>query len=67
MTKTFAIYDRYVEQMLWHFKKFANFARKDLCNYAKFKKALNGFCEFYALKCDLNQLDRYLWLAGKRS
>ncbi len=64
----FAIYDSYVAQMLWHFQKcdrFGDFVREDLRDYAKFKKALNDFRTFYALKCDLKQLDRYLWLAGK--
>ena len=66
--KDFAIYDSYVEKMLWHFQtrdRFGDFVREDLRDYVAFKKALNDFRAFYALKCDLKQLDRYLWLAGK--
>lgn len=66
--KDFAIYDSYVEKMLWHFQtrdRFGNFVRDDLRDYVAFKKALNDFRTFYALKCNLKQLDRYLWLAGK--
>ena len=66
--KDFAIYDSYVEKMLWHFQKcdrFGDFVRDDLRDYVAFKKALNDFRAFYALKCNLKQLDRYLWLAGK--
>lgn len=66
--KDFAIYDSYVEKMLWHFQthdRFGDFVREDLRDYGAFKKALNDFRVFYALKCDLKQLDRYLWLAGK--
>lgn len=66
--KDFAIYDSYVEKMLWHFQKcnrFSNFVRDDLRDYTKFKKTLNDFRTFYGLKCNLKQLDRYLWLAGK--
>lgn len=66
--KDFAIYDSYVEKMLWHFQtrdRFGDFVRDDLRDYATFKKALNDFRAFYALQCNLKQLDRYLWLAGK--
>lgn len=66
--KEFAIYDSYVAQMLSYFQKrdkFGAFAREDLKDYAKFKKALNDFRAFYGLKCDLKQLDGYLWQAGK--
>ena len=66
--KEFAIYDSYVAQMLLYFQKcdkFGAFKREDLKDYAKFKKALNDFRAFYGLKCDLKQLDGYLWQAGK--
>lgn len=66
--KDYAIFDSYVEQMLWHFQKrdkFGDFAREDLRDYAKFKKALNDLKAFYGLQCDLKQLDMYLWQAGK--
>ena len=66
--KEFAIYDSYVAQMLSYFQKhdkFGVFKREDLKDYAKFKKALNDFRAFYGLKCDLKQLDGYLWQAGK--
>ena len=66
--KDFAIYDSYVDKMLSYFQKrdkFGAFAKDDLKDYAKFKKALNDFRAFYGLKCDLKQLDGYLWQAGK--
>lgn len=66
--KDYAIYDSYVEKMLWHFQKrdkFSDFVKEDLRDYAKFKKALNDFKAFYGLQCDLKQLDMYLWQAGK--
>ena len=65
----FAIYDSYVEKMLCYFQKrdrFGNFKKDDLKNYATFKKALNDFKAFYALDCNLKQLDMYLWQAGKK-
>ena len=64
----FAIYDSYVEKMLLYFQKrdkFGEFKKDDLKNYATFKKALNDFKAFYGLDCNLKELDRYLWKAGK--
>ena len=64
----YAIYDSYVEKMLIYFQKrdkFGNFKKDDLRDYGRFKKALNDFKIFYALDCNLKELDRYLWQAGK--
>ena len=64
----YAIYDSYVEKMLLYFQKrdkFSDFKNADLRDYGRFKKALNDFRAFYALDCNLKELDRYLWQAGK--
>lgn len=66
--KDYAIYDSFVDKMLFYFQKrdkFGDFKKDDLKNYATFKKALNDFRAFYGLQCDLKQLDMYLWQAGK--
>jgi hypothetical protein len=66
----YAIYDSYVEKMLWHFKKldkFYDFKRDDLSNYQVFMDAIKYFSEFYNLqKFTLKEIDIYLWLAGKK-
>ena len=65
----FAIYDSYVDELLWHFQKadkFSDFKRDELKDYAKFKRVLNDFKTFYHLEdCDLKKLDQYLWALGK--
>ncbi len=67
--KEFPIYDSYVEKVLWHFKKldgFAEFARKDLKDYEKFKNVLLEFKKFYKIEqYNLKDIDRYLWQLGK--
>ena len=67
--KDFAIYDRYVEKILIHFKKldkFSDFKKDDLKSYEKFKNILDKFKSSYKLKCDLKELDRYLWQLGRK-
>lgn len=65
----FPIYDRYVDNLLWHFKQeyqFSSFKRNDLKDYKKFKQILVDFQHFFGLEqFDLRQIDRYLWLQGK--
>ena len=65
----FAIYDNYVEKVLWHFQKkdkFSSFKREDLKNYAIYMKAIHDFKRHYGLEnFKIKQLDQYLWLLGK--
>ena len=70
--KDFAIYDRYVEKILMHFKKLANFSKnltkkEDLKEYSNFKSILFDFRVYYKLEdCNLKELDRYLWQLGRK-
>ena len=65
----FAIYDNYVEKVLWHFQKknkFSTFKRENLKNYAIYMKAIHDFKRHYGLEnFKIKQLDQYLWLLGK--
>ena len=66
----YPIYDSYVHKVLWYFRRvdnFDEFEENDLKNYVKFKNILIKFKEFYKLgKFSLKELDRYLWLSGKK-
>lgn len=66
----YPIYDSYVDKMLNYFRRqdnFADFDKADLKTYTKFKDILMKFKDFYALnEFNLKQIDRYLWLAGKK-
>lgn len=70
--KDFAIYDRYVEKILMHFKKLDNFSKnftkkEDLKEYSNFKSILfDDFRVYYKLDCNLKELDRYLWQLGRK-
>lgn len=70
--KDFAIYDRYVEKILMHFKKLDNFSKnftkkEDLKEYSNFKSILFDFRVYYKLEdCNLKKLDRYLWQLGRK-
>lgn len=73
----YPIYDSYVDEVLWYFRKppyssnhenpnFSNFKRKDLKDYGEFKKILLKFRDFYGLnEYSLKQIDQYLWQLGK--
>ena len=63
----YPIYDRYVDQTLWHFQgKFCKFYRRGLRNYRRFYEVLEKFKEFYMLEeFTWKEIDRYLWLAGR--
>jgi len=65
----YPIYDRFVDQLLWHFKKednFYKFKRIDLKNYSKYRNILIEFQNFYELgNYNLKEIDKYLWQAGK--
>ncbi len=70
--KDFAIYDRYVEKILMHFKKLDNFSenfikKEDLKEYSNFKNILLDFRVRYKLEdYNLKELDRYLWQLGRK-
>ena len=65
----FAIYDQFVDKMLWYFQKedkFSDFKRKDLKDYNIFIKVLSDFKKYYDIeKYSLRDIDKYLWIAGK--
>lgn len=65
----FAIYDQFVDKMIWYFQKednFSDFKRKDLKNYEIFIKVLSDFKNFYNIdEYSLRDIDKYLWIAGK--
>lgn len=65
----YPIYDNYVDQILWYFKKrdnFEKFKRSDLKDYIKFKEILVSFAKFYNIEeYNLKDLDRYIWQLGK--
>lgn len=65
----FAIYDSFVEKMLWHYQSvdsFNSFDRSDLKDYGRFIEIIKSFQKFYKLKqFTLREIDIFLWLAGK--
>lgn len=60
--KKFAIFDNYVEKVLWHFQKkdkFSSFKREDLKDYAIYMKAIHDFKRHYRLDdFNIKQLDQ---------
>lgn len=67
----FPIYDYYVDEMLRYFRnKYQNqfkFKNDELKNYERFVEILKKFQEVFNLSnFSLKEIDRYLWLAGKR-
>jgi len=66
----YAIYDRFVDQMLWGYQKqdrFAQFRQEDLRWYPRFMEVINAFRSHYQLEdVALKDIDKFLWLAGKQ-
>ncbi len=66
----FPIYDRHVDNMLWHFQKqyqFSSFKRPELKNYSKFKSIIRDFINHFKLSdFTIKEIDRYLWACGSR-
>lgn len=68
----YPIYDSYIEKVLCYFQKnnsFVNgkFIKKNLKNYYCFIKVLDNFKNKYGLNnYKTKELDRYLWLLGKK-
>jgi len=65
----YPLYDSYVEQMLWGYKKqerFDNFHRQDLLQYDRFTQVMLHFRDYYDLTSfSIKDIDKFLWLAGK--
>ena len=66
---TYPIYDSYVDEMLWHFRKrdlFADFKRRDMKHFPSFVGIISAFRSHYKLeKFSIKEIDIFLWLAGK--
>jgi len=69
----YPIYDRYVDEMLWHFQKkdkfsgSPDFKRKCLKDYKRFSEIVNSFKGHYGLdKFSLREIDIYLWSVGRK-
>ena len=70
LPQIYAIYDSYVEKVLWDFQKrdgFSHFKVSDLKDYPTFMSVIQDFQRFYGLKqYNVKQLDQYLWQLGKK-
>jgi hypothetical protein len=66
---SYPIYDGFVSQMLWEYRKqdhFDKFDRQDLGQYERFKNVLLRFRSHYQLESfSVKDIDKFLWLAGK--
>ena len=65
----YAIYDSYVEKLLWEFQKrdeYSTFVFSDLKDYPKYMKVIHDFQIRYKLEqFNVKELDQYLWQLGK--
>jgi len=68
-TKSYAIYDSFVEKVLLAYKrrdKFYDFTKLDLKDFTKFKLIIEKFVNHYSLsKHGLKHIDKFLWIYGK--
>ena len=66
----YPIYDNFVENVLWEFKKrdgFSDFKRGELRNYERYKEIIDDFRNHYGLSdFTYKELDMYLWQLGKQ-
>ena len=66
----YAIYDSYVEKLLWDFQKrddFSEFNLSDLKKYPEFMRVIHDFQRHYGLEeFTVKELDQYLWQLGKQ-
>ena len=66
----FAIYDSYVEKLLWNFQKrdeFSVFKLPDLKDYTQYMRVIHDFQKRYGLEqFNVKALDQYLWQLGKK-
>jgi len=67
--KDYAIYDSFVDKLLWAYKNsdgFDTFKRTDLKDFNKFKQIIENFISFYNLTShNLKEIDKFLWMYGK--
>ena len=67
----YAIYDSYVEKLLWEFQKrdkFSAFKLTDLKKYPEFMRVIHDFQRRYGLEeFTVKELDQYLWQLGKQT
>jgi len=65
----FAIFDSFVEKVLFQYKKqdtFCDFRKSDLRSFDKFLKVINDFAKFYQIDSrSLKDIDKFLWMYGK--
>ncbi|HYX09679.1 MAG TPA: hypothetical protein VE912_23325 [Bacteroidales bacterium] len=65
----YAIYDSFVEKILFAYRRkdnFSDFKNADLKNFKKFKKILNDFVNFYNVDHhNLKEIDKFLWIYSK--
>ena len=68
--KLYAIYDNYVEKLLWDFQKrdtFSDFRLSNLKDYPTYMKVIYDFQKHYGLEqFNVKELDQYLWQLGKK-
>ena len=66
----FPIFDSYVEKVLLHYRnadRFTAFRNNELRNFPTFKRVILDFQQAYQLDAfSLKQIDKYLWLLGKK-
>jgi ADP-ribosylglycohydrolase len=67
----YAIYDSYVDKLLWEFQKrdkFSAFKLTDLKKYPEFMRVIHDFQRRYGLEeFTVKELDQYLWQLGKQT
>jgi hypothetical protein len=67
--QTFAIYDQYVERLLWEYAekdRFSVFRRNQLVIYREFSRVLDDFVAHFQLnRFSRKEIDKCLWLYGK--
>ena len=67
--KDYAIYDSFVDKLLWAYKNsdgFDTFKRADMKDFNKFKLIIEKFISFYKLTShNLKEIDKFLWIYGK--
>ena len=66
----FAIYDSYVEKLLWDFQKrdsFSDFKLSELKDYETYMRVIRDFQRHYGLEdFNVKEQDQYLWQLGKK-